>query len=78
MMICREHCLTKNEELFSAIDVLTKELEGDYFINGLETCSSCKLNLDKNTAINIHCQLKSVYDVLSKIKQLLAELKKDT
>ncbi len=66
-MTYRDNCLLDNEKLSSAVSVFVEELKEDNFECNLKACTECKAGMDKQKAINIHCQLKSIYENLSKI-----------
>ncbi len=71
----RDKCLLHDEGLRVAISSLVARLEGDYFKNGLRACSECSTCSDRRTAIHVHAQLKTTYDVLSSIRDLLEKLR---
>lgn len=71
----RELCLAQNEELLKAINTFLKELEGDYFRNGVDACSKCQRGMDRTTAISLHLQLRAIYDTLSVIEEKISLLK---
>ncbi len=70
----REHCLLEDEKVKGALRNLLQALGEDNFRNGLMACTTCSLGMPSKSSINLHCQLKSVHDILASIEGMVAEL----
>ncbi len=70
----REYCLLDDEDVRQAIRNLIQQLGKDDASYNLQTCSGCQLDIPTELSINIHCQLKSVYDILVSIEEMVKEL----
>ena len=70
----RPSCLLENSRVQAAIETLIEELEEDCFLYSLRECMVCRQGQERSDAINLHCQLKSVMEILRQINQHLLTL----
>lgn len=70
----RKNCLLHDEEVQGAIELLLLRLSDDHFKHGLRECSECSRCLDKETAILLHCQLKTIHDILTGVRVVIDKL----
>jgi len=73
----RENCLLCDEEVQRAIETLVLRLSDDYFRHGICACSACSRCLGRRTAIDLHCQLKSIRDFLTVVRDGLDKLQEE-
>ncbi len=74
----RSHCLIDNNRIQEAISILVEEFEEDYFLTSLKECMVCHQGMDRNETINLHCQLKSVLDILRDINKRITHLQQSS
>lgn len=71
----RKNCLLHDEEVQGAIELLLLSLSDDHFSHGLRACSECSRCLDKEKAILLHCQLKTVGEILTGVRVVIDKLR---
>lgn len=61
------YCMLKQSVVKEAITDLLQRLDQNEIRNSLRACLHCQCGLDRNTAVNLHGQLQSLYCILTRL-----------